>query len=61
MVETLAQIVPELHAFAARSLKPAMTPRLGPEQTQFRLFDSVATLLKEFARLYQTRSATPLS
>ena len=27
-----------------------MTPRLDAEQTQFRLFDSVATLLKDFAR-----------
>jgi tetratricopeptide (TPR) repeat protein len=50
MVETVAQIVPELHAFAPRPLKPPMTPRSAPE-TQFRLFDSVATLLKDFARL----------
>jgi tetratricopeptide (TPR) repeat protein len=51
MVETVAQIVPELRAIAPHSLKPAMTPRPAPEQTQFRLFDSVATLLKDFARL----------
>jgi tetratricopeptide (TPR) repeat protein len=49
MVETVAQIVPELHAFAPRSIKPPMAPRPAPE-TQFRLFDSVATLLKDFAR-----------
>jgi tetratricopeptide (TPR) repeat protein len=51
MVETVAQIVPELHAFTPRPLRPAMTPRPDPPQTQFRLFDSVATLLKDFARL----------
>jgi tetratricopeptide (TPR) repeat protein len=51
MVETIAQIVPELHALAPRALRPAMTPRPDPPQTQFRLFDSVATLLKDFARL----------
>ena len=50
MVETVAQIVPELHAIAPRPLKSAMAPRPAPEQTQFRLFDSAATLLKDFAR-----------
>jgi len=50
MVETVAQIVPELHAFAPRPLRSAMTPRPDAPQTQFRLFDSVATLLKDFAR-----------
>jgi len=29
MVESVAQIVPELHAFAPRSLKPPMQPRPG--------------------------------
>ena len=51
IVETVAQIVPELYASAPRAIKPPVTPRLDPEQARFRLFDSVATLLKDFARL----------
>ncbi len=50
MVETVAQIVPELRAFAPHSLKPAINWG-DPEQARFRLFDSVATLLKNIARL----------
>ena len=49
MVETVARIVPELYAAAPRATRP---PQAGadPAQTQFRLFDSVAGLLKEIAR-----------
>ena len=50
MVETVAQLVPELYATAGRASKPAVTLRLDPEPARFRLFDSVATLLKAFAR-----------
>ena len=50
LVETVAQIVPELRTFVPRPLKPPTTERADTEQARFRLFDSVATLLKEFAR-----------
>ncbi len=50
-VETVAQIVPELHAFAPHPLKPEIKARPDPEEARFQLFDSVATLLKDFARL----------
>ena len=50
VVETVGQLVPELYATAGRAGKPPVTSRLDPEQARFRLFDSVATLLKEFAR-----------
>jgi tetratricopeptide (TPR) repeat protein len=49
IVDTVGQIVPEIHAFAPHALKPAIA-RLDPEQARFRLFDSMATLLKDFAR-----------
>jgi predicted ATPase len=49
-VETVGQIVPEIHAFGPQLRKP-LNIRLDPEQARFRLFDSTATLLKNFARL----------
>jgi tetratricopeptide (TPR) repeat protein len=49
-VETVAQMVPELRAFASDPLKPPTTP-INAEQARFILFDSVANLLKDFARL----------
>jgi predicted ATPase len=48
-VETVAQIVPELRAYSPHPLKPATTS-INAEQARFQLFDSVATLLKDFAR-----------
>jgi len=51
MVETVAQIVPELYASAPRPIKPPVTSRVDPEQARFRLFDSMTSLLKAFARL----------
>ena len=51
MVETIAQIVPELFAVAPRSVRPARLAGSDSSQSQFRLFDSVATLLKDAARL----------
>ena len=49
-VETVGQIVPEIQAFAPQSRKP-VNVRLDPEQARFRLFDSTATLLKNFAQI----------
>jgi tetratricopeptide (TPR) repeat protein len=51
MVETVAQIVPELRALAPHPARPAITPSRDAEQARFRLFDSVVTMLKDFARL----------
>ncbi|HVN27021.1 MAG TPA: AAA family ATPase, partial [Candidatus Binataceae bacterium] len=49
MVQTIARIVPDLLAAAPRAIRP---PQAGADsaQTQFRLFDSVAGLLREIAR-----------
>jgi len=46
IVDTIAQIVPEL--FASRSARPTVA---RPAPSQFVLFDSVATLMREAARL----------
>jgi len=51
MVETVAQIVPELFAVARRGIPHRQPARPDPHQSQFRLLDSVATLLKQAARL----------
>lgn len=49
MVETVAQIVPELYSVVRPASRPHTASRPKP-QTQFQLFDSVATLLKDIAR-----------
>jgi DNA-binding winged helix-turn-helix (wHTH) protein len=46
----VAQIVPELHPASLETPKPSATAKLDPQQAQFRLFDSVTSLLKNFAR-----------
>jgi predicted ATPase len=50
-LEAVAKIVPELLTAVPRSVKPIVATRLDPAEAQFRLFDSIATLLKDFARL----------
>jgi AAA ATPase domain len=51
-LEAVAQIVPELLTAVPRPVKPAVvTQKLDPAEARFRLFDSMATLLKDFARL----------
>jgi predicted ATPase len=50
-LEAVAQIVPELLAAMPGSPKPAVATRLDPAEAPFRLFDSMAALLKDFARL----------
>lgn len=49
-LETVAQIVPELHTFSPHPLKPVPTS-VNAEQARFQLLDSVTTLLTDFARL----------
>jgi len=49
MAEAIAQIVPEL--FSGRSIRPGQPAPSRAPQSQFVLFDSVATLLKDGARL----------
>lgn len=50
ILETIAQIVPELSAAASRASRPSPPAHADPSQSQFRLLDSVASLLKEAAR-----------
>ncbi len=50
-LETVAQIVPELLTAVPRAVKPTVATRLDPAEARFRLFDSMATLLMDFARL----------
>ncbi len=47
--EDIAQIIPELRPML-EPRRSASAPKLDPEQARFRMFDSVATLLKQFAR-----------
>ncbi|HLX36939.1 MAG TPA: AAA family ATPase, partial [Candidatus Binataceae bacterium] len=54
MVETVARIVPELSAVAPRPARPMTGNSTDAQQTEFRLFDSIATLLKDAARLGPT-------
>jgi tetratricopeptide (TPR) repeat protein len=49
--QELAQVIPELRSTVALPGEPVDQQLLNPEQARFRLFDSVATLLREFARL----------
>jgi tetratricopeptide (TPR) repeat protein len=51
MVETIAQIVPEIFSLAPRAARPQQLSHSDPQQSQFRLFDSIATLLKDAARI----------
>ena len=46
--QDIAQIIPELRPMLEPRRSPP--PKLEPEQARFRMFDSVATLLKQFAR-----------
>src|SRR5215472_302841 len=50
VVETVSQIIPDLYV-PIRRPKPPTTVRLDPEQARFRLFDAVATLVRELARI----------
>jgi predicted ATPase len=50
IVETVAQIVPELRVTAPHPMKPPLTSS-DPEQARFQLFDALTNLLKSFARL----------
>jgi len=47
--QDIAQIIPELRPML-EPRRSAPAPKLDPEQARFRMFDSVATLLKHFAR-----------
>ena len=47
--EDIAQIIPELRPML-EPRRSASAPKLDPEQARFRMFGSVATLLKQFAR-----------
>ena len=47
--EDIAQIIPELRPML-EPRRSASAPKLDPERARFRMFDSVATLLKQFAR-----------
>ncbi len=47
--EDIAQIIPELRPML-EPRRSASAPKLDPEQARFRMFDSVAMLLKQFAR-----------
>jgi tetratricopeptide (TPR) repeat protein len=49
VVHEVAQIVPELRSSSESLKAPAL--QINPEEARFRLFDSVATLLKSFSRL----------
>lgn len=51
MVETIAQIVPELFAVAPWGSRPQELSRSLPQDSQFLLFDSITTLFKEVAQL----------
>ena len=49
IAEDIAQIIPELRPML-EPRRSASAPKLDPEQARFRMFDSVTSLLKQFAR-----------
>jgi eukaryotic-like serine/threonine-protein kinase len=51
IVQDIAQLLPELHAAHPQTFKHPGTQPSDPEQARFQLFQSVATLLKNVARI----------